>query len=283
MSDPGWNFLTDIFPTSRFVETDHLVAGWTTTCATDPYPVPAPCALLPASFERTPLFTLGKRLDFRSDMSRSFLPLAAGQDVSSGKPSSVQPYMACFFKPKALDSIARELFSVSCGSFEPRLHFDSGGLRAGIGRLIVEGSNAAPDSRLAVESISLLVIVDFLRSVLPGRARAIVREARHPGIRRAIARMEESFAERLTVDRLAVEARLSKSHFIALFRAHTGMTPHEYLRRVRVEAAKRLLDGGSDVTDACFSVGFSSMSGFEEAFRALAGMAPSAYTRAVHG
>ncbi len=91
--------------------------------------------------------------------------------------------------------------------------------------------------------------------------------------------MEEHFGEALGVDRIAREAHYSKFHFIRLFRKIYGLTPGQYLTRIRVAKARVMLAGGCRVGDACYAAGFTSISSFSTLFRTLEGASPGAFRR----
>lgn len=81
--------------------------------------------------------------------------------------------------------------------------------------------------------------------------------------------------EPLTLPRLAREARLSSYHFLRTFQQVTGVTPHQYVRRVRLrQAAARLMTDRSAVIDVVFDCGFGDVSNFNRAFRGEFGMSP---------
>ena len=90
------------------------------------------------------------------------------------------------------------------------------------------------------------------------------------------------YAEPLRLDELAREAALSPFHFLRIFRSAFGETPHQYLTRVRIEAAKRLLLADAPVTDVCFEVGFQSLGSFSALFARRVGSPPTAFRRRVH-
>jgi len=90
------------------------------------------------------------------------------------------------------------------------------------------------------------------------------------------------YAEPLRLGQLAREAALSPFHFLRIFRSAFGETPHQYLTRVRIEAAKRLLLADAPVTDVCFEVGFQSLGSFSALFARRVGAPPSAFRRRVH-
>ncbi len=90
------------------------------------------------------------------------------------------------------------------------------------------------------------------------------------------------YAEPLRLDQLAREAALSPFHFLRIFRSAFGETPHQYLTRVRIEAAKRLLLADAPVTDVCFEVGFQSLGSFSALFARRVGAPPSTFRRRLH-
>ena len=76
---------------------------------------------------------------------------------------------------------------------------------------------------------------------LPTRSRsiAIVPQRKLRGIQDLI---ESRLDADLTLQELAAEIGYSRSHFLRMFRATTGMTPHRYVLRRRVERARQLLE-----------------------------------------
>ena len=85
-----------------------------------------------------------------------------------------------------------------------------------------------------------------------------------------------------TVAALAREAGLSNGHFIGLFAAMFGETPHQARTRARLERAKVLLAADhASVTDVCMTLGFSSLGSFSAMFARRVGTTPSAYRRHV--
>jgi AraC-like DNA-binding protein len=80
----------------------------------------------------------------------------------------------------------------------------------------------------------------------------------------------------------AREAYLSPYHYHRLFARAFGETPHEFVTRLRIERAKRLLARERlPVTEVCFEVGYESVGSFSSRFRRLVGQSPSEYQKAV--
>ncbi|MBI4903546.1 MAG: helix-turn-helix transcriptional regulator [Acidobacteria bacterium] len=78
---------------------------------------------------------------------------------------------------------------------------------------------------------------------------------------------------------VAREACLSPYHFHRGFAHAFGRTPHAYLTAVRLEGARRQLESGASVLEACLAAGFSSTSAFTRLFRSHFGEPPSAVRR----
>jgi len=97
-------------------------------------------------------------------------------------------------------------------------------------------------------------------------------------VTRAVRMIEEHHGEDLTIARLAHEARLSPYHFLRTFEGVTGVTPHQYARRMRLrDAATRLASGDEKVLDIAFDCGFGDVSNFNRAFRGEFGVSPRKY------
>ena len=84
--------------------------------------------------------------------------------------------------------------------------------------------------------------------------------------------------EPLSVIAVARTCGLTRFHFIRLFRAMFGETPHRYRSRARIEKAKHLLIlTDLSITDVCMAVGFSSVGSFSALFSCRVGMSPSEF------
>jgi AraC family transcriptional regulator len=118
---------------------------------------------------------------------------------------------------------------------------------------------------------------EFLAAHLIGAAGRAPRVSADARVRRAVAHMRERLDRPLTVAELAAEARLSPYHFLRVFTKATGETPHRYLTRLRIGAAKRLLERGGTVAEAAARCGFSSPAHLSAAFLRETGVRPSRY------
>jgi transcriptional regulator GlxA family with amidase domain len=92
--------------------------------------------------------------------------------------------------------------------------------------------------------------------------------------------MQLNFATAITADLLADHGALSIRSLTRRFRAATGLSPMDYLRRLRVEASKRLLDStDTKIEQVGGQVGYEDARSFARSFNTAVGMPPSAYRR----
>ncbi|WP_271411509.1 AraC family transcriptional regulator [Pseudomonas sp. Q1-7] len=102
-----------------------------------------------------------------------------------------------------------------------------------------------------------------------------------------VTRAKELIANHLTdglsVAELAQECSLSRSYFTRAFKQSTGITPHEWLLKMRVEKAKQLmLHTQLNLSQIGLDCGFADQSHFSRVFQRIAGTSPSRWRR-FHG
>lgn len=98
----------------------------------------------------------------------------------------------------------------------------------------------------------------------------------------AVARhLDEAFAGPMSLEAMAALAGLSRYHFIRVFRAVVGESPHQYLMAARLRAAAdRLIDTREPVTAIALDVGFNDISHFNATFRRTFGLSPTSLRKA---
>ncbi|MBB5958579.1 AraC family transcriptional regulator [Saccharothrix tamanrassetensis] len=102
----------------------------------------------------------------------------------------------------------------------------------------------------------------------------------HAAVRAGVAVMRDRLAEPLTLTDIAAEVHLSVYHFIRVFRAATGETPHRFLTRLRIERAQRLLSAGDlTIGQIAGRCGFASPGALSAAFLSQVGVRPSVYRK----
>ncbi|WP_447555955.1 helix-turn-helix domain-containing protein [Vreelandella sp. EE22] len=91
-------------------------------------------------------------------------------------------------------------------------------------------------------------------------------------------------ADELRVADLARIACLSEAHFSERFRAQTGLSPWQYVRRKRLSAARELIvQSQLPLTDIAIQTGFANQSALSHAFRRSYGRSPRAFRQQSEG
>ncbi|MBD3241111.1 MAG: helix-turn-helix domain-containing protein [Chitinivibrionales bacterium] len=95
--------------------------------------------------------------------------------------------------------------------------------------------------------------------------------------------VREHLADPIALGDLARAANLSSSRFHAVFKGLSGMSPMEYVKRMRLEEGRRLLcSSDAPIGRVAGSVGFANQFHFAREFKAGYGTTPRAFRRA-HG
>lgn len=88
--------------------------------------------------------------------------------------------------------------------------------------------------------------------------------------------IEENYCDRITLETLSFMAHMSPEHFCRSFKKLTGRTAMDYINRLRIEKAHRmLLQGNCNVSEAALSTGFSDTNYFSRMFKKYKHMPPS--------
>jgi AraC family transcriptional regulator len=140
-----------------------------------------------------------------------------------------------------------------------------------LGRALLEADQVNGSfGQLYSDSISIALVARIVASArrFAPFERPKVAELARWRLKRAVDYVEARLAEPVSLADLATAAGLTRMHFAAQFRATTGLRPHEYLLRRRIERAQEMLVGtGMSVVDVALSVGFQTQSHFTSVFK----------------
>lgn len=104
---------------------------------------------------------------------------------------------------------------------------------------------------------------------------ALSRQGNFGRISRAIRKIHTNFAQPLTVEELAAEARMSVPTFHVHFKAVTDTSPLQYIKSTRLHQARLLMARlGTTAAAASSQVGYESPSQFSREFKRLFGGSP---------
>jgi AraC-like DNA-binding protein len=127
-----------------------------------------------------------------------------------------------------------------------------------------------PGAQLYAESVAAAILARVM-----GRTRSAIGEdtSKRTGLvkwrhRRVVEFIDANLADPIRLPDLARAAGLSRMHFAAQFRAATGIRPHEFVLRRRIERAQDMLrDSALPLAQVALGVGFQTQAHFTTVFR----------------
>ena len=189
--------------------------------------------------------------------------------------------LCCAFDEAFVASVADELEGRLATPHDKRGDLRDRAISDILNLLFAEVQSGGASGRLYFDSLAQALTIRFLflgerRSTRPCRTAMLPQQ--HLG------RVQELIESRLEADlslrELASEVGYSRSHFLRMFHATTGMTPHRYVLNRRIERARRLLgDADRSIAQVAYGCGFSSQAHLTLAFRKVCGLTPGEYRR----
>lgn len=129
------------------------------------------------------------------------------------------------------------------------------------------------DNFILEENALLMQIISILAQSSNPSKPAIRKDILH-----AMEHMKSHLSEDFSVEQYAASVNLSSSRFSHLFTKTVGISPHQYLTRLRLEWAKTYLrDSTMSIAEISDTVGFSDPLYFSRLFSKTYGLSPKAY------
>ena len=98
-------------------------------------------------------------------------------------------------------------------------------------------------------------------------------------IQQAMKLIQLRYPEHLPLDAIVAESGLPRYRFLRLFKLKTGLSPHEFLIRCRIDKAKEYLSQGKPLVETAMETGFFDQSHFCRHFKRVTGKSPSSYRK----
>ncbi|MBQ7040384.1 MAG: helix-turn-helix domain-containing protein [Clostridia bacterium] len=93
-----------------------------------------------------------------------------------------------------------------------------------------------------------------------------------------ISYIEKNYSIKIHSDEIASRLFFNKNYISRLFKKETGLSIHEFVRKIRMkETMKRLVETDDIISDIAADCGFNDMKSFYQMFKEFAGCTPKAY------
>ena len=228
----------------------------------------------------------------RAERRGGFAPFSKSPSTLSLHPSGIFPAhrgftkaeaVVCVLDPAFVNGIGEELDRYPTESLHEQIGIHDAGLGQLISLLEAEARAEAPHGRLYADSLAHAIASRLLYS---GTARRqppvpVYRGGLAPARLRRITELVHAKIEGdLSLDELAKSVELSRAHFSHMFRQSTGVSPHQFVLRQKVECAKQMLRRrDARVLDVAVACGFKTQQHFARVFRQVSGFSPTEYQR----
>lgn len=209
--------------------------------------------------------------------------------VPAGQPSQwrhAQPanFVTLELDPKFVARIANHTNAIDASQIEFKNLYDSEDSKIQmLGQLLVaELETEVSISSLYAESLATALTIHLLRNYAtqPLKLQKVGSHTSQRRLQLVVEYIHDNLGQDIRLANLAEVAALSPNYFITRFRQFTGLSPHQYVIKQRVEQAKRLLRRGHmSATEVAVAVGFFDQSHLTRHMRRLDSITPSQLLR----
>ncbi|MBE9158561.1 helix-turn-helix transcriptional regulator [Nodosilinea sp. LEGE 06152] len=199
---------------------------------------------------------------------------------------SVDKTLHIVLEPDFLDRVAFSVDGVNSGNVEllPVVKTRDRKLESLVQLFLTEteqsGFGDIYGDKLYLESLSSLVGVHLLRHYcnIASAIRPYTAGLAPYQVKRVLEYIQAHLSQELSLDAMAAQVGLSRSHFAHQFKQAMGVAPHQYVSQQRVEKAQRLLRSRQiPITDIALECGFANQSHLTKVFKKHTGTTPKAY------
>ena len=184
--------------------------------------------------------------------------------------------LAFFFADDTVDELAARQRRWQSGALPPLAEVMV------LGELAHAAASGQRDAGL--DEIGLKLAERFVALGEPAPAAAAPRAADRKRAVESALWIEAHSADPVDLQVLANRAGLSSYHYLRVFSAVLGVTPHQFVVRSRLcHAARLLADEERSITDIALDVGFADLSNFVRSFRRAAGLSPRGFRQLARG
>lgn len=202
----------------------------------------------------------------------------------SARSRNVGAFLAVGLEPQFLQLAAHELIDPDRMELLMRVAIDEPFLKQVALSLKRDAEGGSPGGRCYGETLASAIAVHLVsyfgaRSV---SSRDSGRGLARYQLNRAIEYIHAHLAGDISLESLAGAAGLSPFHFARLFKRSTGLSPHQYLLRCRVERARGLLmRAKASIAEVAVEVGFCDQSHLAAHFKRVYGVSPKAFLQQI--
>jgi transcriptional regulator GlxA family with amidase domain len=90
--------------------------------------------------------------------------------------------------------------------------------------------------------------------------------------------LEENYSDKISMEKLSSDLNIGRRNFDRRFIKATGITPLDYLQRIKIEVAKKMFETTrKTVSEIMYEVGYNDVKSFRDVFHRITGLSPIDY------
>jgi AraC family transcriptional regulator len=201
--------------------------------------------------------------------------------VPAVRPFTRSEFLVFAVRSSFIETLELEMDRRPTEEMRTRTGFQDSGLNELMSLLSAEAARGGIFGRIYADSLAQAIAARLLyfNQADCRPARCVTSPLPRHLLRRVIERMQDLDTD-LDLRTLAAETGYSQRHFIRMFRAATGQTPHRFLVELRLDHAKKLLrQHRASLIDVAAASGFSSHAHMTQVFRRVLGVTPSEFRK----
>jgi AraC-like DNA-binding protein len=155
-----------------------------------------------------------------------------------------------------------------------------------ISELLLQMPYLKPFERM-IHFFRIMDIIGHCKNLIPLASEEYIRTRFTPGNKR-LAQIHNylmtHYKEDMDLRQIALAVNMAEVSLCRFFKANTGMTLFEYLNKIKVDfACKMLMDKDMSIIEICLDSGFNNLSHFNKQFKKITGLPPSEYRKQYDG
>jgi AraC-like DNA-binding protein len=151
-----------------------------------------------------------------------------------------------------------------------------------ISELLLQMPYLQPFERM-IHFFRIMDIIGRCENLIPLASEEYIRTRFAPGNKRLTQIHEylmNHYKEDIGLQQIASVVNMAEGYLCRFLKANTGMTLFEYLNKIKVDfACKMLMDKNISITEICLDSGFNNLSHFNKQFKKITGLPPSEYRK----